>query len=233
MRNLAVIPARSGSKGLKDKNIKKLDGKPLLAYSIEVAQKTQLFDDIFVSTDSIEYARIAEEWGASVPFLRGPTLATDTASSWDVLREAVTRYQNCNKTFDTVALLQPTSPLRTAQDIQEGYRILVEKDAEAVVAVCEVDHSPLWCNILPPDACLGGFLSPDVLVPRQKLPVHYRVNGALYIVRTDFLMKSDNLYGDKSFATIMAKDHSVDIDDEMDFKLAEVLIAETKGGKTL
>lgn len=226
MKNLAVIPARSGSKGLKDKNIKILNGKPLLVYTIEAAKQSGLFEEIFVSTDSEKYAKIALEWGANVPFMRRDELATDTTSSWEVVKNAIITYQEMGKKFETVALLQPTSPLRTAEDIIAGYNMMKEKDANIVVAVCEVDHSPLWSNILPQDLSFINFINQDLVnKPRQKLPTYYRVNGALYIAKTEYLMSANNnIYADKSFAFVMSKEHSVDIDDELDFVIAEALI---------
>lgn len=124
MKNLAIIPARSGSKGLKDKNIKLLNGKPLLAYSVEAAKNSEIFEEIHVSTDTILYADIAIEYGASVPFLRSGKNSTDTASSWDVVRETISKYEEMGRVFDTVTLLQPTTPLRTADNIKEAYEIL-------------------------------------------------------------------------------------------------------------
>lgn len=224
MRNLAIIPARSGSKGLKDKNIKLLNGKPLLAYSIEAAYKSKLFNEIMVSTDSDKYAQIAVAWGANVPFLRSSDLSTDTASSWDVVKETIERYREIGREFDTVALLQPTSPLRTSEDIIAGYSKMKEKDANAIVAVCETEHSPLWANTLPEDSSLTDFISKDVLnMPRQSLPTYYRINGALYIVKTEFLLSTNDIYSGRCYAVIMSKDHSIDIDNEIDFKLAEIL----------
>jgi CMP-N,N'-diacetyllegionaminic acid synthase len=225
VRNLAVIPARSGSKGLKDKNIRLLQGKPLIAYTIEAARQSGLFDEIFVSTDSEEYARIAVEWGAQVPFLRNQNLASDTASSWEVVREAVQNYKARGREFDTVALLQPTSPLRVADDIRNGYEQLQIRNANAVVGVCEVDHSPLWCNTLPEDNSLDHFLNPNVVNrPRQSLPTFFRINGALYLVQVDYLMQTGNLYEKNAYALIMSKENSLDIDDETDFRIAEVLM---------
>lgn len=225
MRNLAIIPARSGSKGLPDKNIKLLNGKPLIAYSIQAARNANLFDEIYVSTDSIQYAEIACEWGASVPFLRNKELSSDTASSWDAVKEALLKYKQSGKEFDTITLLQPTSPLRRAEDIINGYEVFQKKEAQAVVSVCEVDHSPLWCNILPQDHSLANFLNKDLLnVPRQSLKTYYRINGALYIVDKECLMSGEDIYNDKCFAVIMSKDHSVDIDDAFDFKVAESLL---------
>lgn len=227
MRNLAIIPARSGSKGLKDKNIKLLNGKPLLAYTIEAAKKSGLFNEIMVSTDSREYADIAKKWGANVPFLRSDELSNDNASSWDVVKEVIERYRILGTEFDMVALLQPTSPLRTSNDIVEGYKVLKEKAANFVVGVCEMDHSPLWANTLPEDLSMENFIRPEVVkVPRQSIPTYYRINGALYIVKVDYLMRTPDIYGDRSFASIMKKENSIDIDDQMDFTIAEVLISE-------
>lgn len=227
MRNIAVIPARSGSKGLKDKNIKLLNGKPLIVYTIEAAQKSNLYDEIFVSTDSVEYAKIALELGANVPFLRSEELSSDTASSWDVVKDAVLNYKKIGKEFDTVALLQPTSPLRKFDDIINGYNQMKKKDANAVVAVCEVDHSPLWCNTLPEDDSLQNFLNQELIrMPRQSLPTYYRINGALYIVKTEWLMSTENIYKEKCYAIVMSKENSIDIDDAIDFKIAEAMISQ-------
>lgn len=225
MKNLALIPARSGSKGLKDKNIMNLNGKPLMVYTIEAAREAGVFDEIMVSTDSEVYAKIAMTHGAKVPFLRPSELATDDASTWDVARDVIRAYEELGKKFDTVAVLQPTSPLRRAADIQAGYKTLVERDANLVVAVCEAEHSPLWSNILPEDLSLAGFLDPAVVkAPRQSLKKYYRINGALYIVKTSHLMKNSDLYDHRSYAVVMPKERSVDIDDRVDFLVAESLI---------
>lgn len=225
MKNLAIIPARSGSKGLKDKNIKLLNGKPMIAYTIEAAKKSKMFDEIFVSTDSEKYSKIAVKWGASVPFLRNESLSTDTASSWDVVKNSIVNYKKLGKKFDTIALLQPTSPLRTSDDIIAGYNKMKEKNANIIVGVCEVDHSPLWSNILPKDNSLKGFINQNLIkTPRQGLPTYYRINGALYIVKTKYLMSTEYIYEDKGFAIIMSREHSIDIDDKMDFIIAESMI---------
>lgn len=225
VKNIAIIPARSGSKGLKDKNIRILNGKPLIAYTIEAAQKSNLFDTILVSTDSEEYAKIACEFGANVPFLRNAELSSDIASSWDVVKDVLMKYRENGEEFDTVALLQPTSPLRTFEDIIKGYKIMKGKKANTIVAVCEVDHSPLWSNTLPEDHSVTNFIDCRLeKTPRQSLPTYYRINGALYIVKTDYLMSAGNIYNEKSFAFIMSKERSIDIDDLMDFKIAEILM---------
>ena len=221
---LAIIPARSGSKGLKDKNIKELDGKPMMAYTIEAAVKSNVFDVIHVSTDSEIYAQIARKYGAEVPFLRNANYATDIASSWDVVRYVLNEYKTLGMGFSVVALLQPTTPLRTAEDIVGAYELLLEKNANAVVAVCEVDHSPLWSDVLPEDRNMKGFVEVKYReTPRQQLPPYYRVNGAIYLVKTSMLDNLANLYDYNCYAYIMDKERSIDIDDENDFKFAEFM----------
>lgn len=224
MKNIAIITARSGSKGLPDKNIKELCGKPLLAYSVEAALQSGMFETVHVSTDSEKYANIAREAGADVPFLRDALTASDTAGSWDVVREVLEKYRVLGQEFDTVTLLQPTSPLRTAQDICDGYKLFCDKDALSVIAVCEMEHSPLWSNTLPEDCCMAGFLSKVENVPRQQLATYYRINGALYIVETEAVMKKENLYGERSFALVMPQERSIDIDTALDFMIAETIM---------
>lgn len=225
MRNIAVIPARSGSKGLKDKNIKILKGKPLMAYTIEAARKSNLFNEIFVSTDSVEYGAIAREFGASVPFLRSEELSSDNASSWDVVKDALLTYKKLGKEFDTVALLQPTSPLRNSDDIVNAYDQMKNKNANAVVAVCEVDHPPLWCNTLPEDDSMVNFIRKDIRNrPRQQLDTYYRINGALYIAKVPIVLGKKDIYETKSFAYKMDRKRSIDIDNELDFKIAQMIM---------
>lgn len=224
MSNLAVILARSGSKGLKDKNIKELAGKPLLAYTVEAAIESGKYDIVHVSTDSELYADIAKKYGADVPFLRDEELAGDKSSSWDALRFVVTEYEKLGKSFDTVTLLQPTSPLRDANDIQNAFDIYESKNATAVVSVCEVDHSPLVCNTLPEDGSLYGFIDLNKVGRRQDMKPYYRINGAIYIQKTNLLMDNTSIYSEGSYAYVMDKRHSVDIDDEVDFTIAQAII---------
>ncbi len=225
MRNIAIIPARSGSKGLKDKNIKILNKKPMIQYTIESAIQSNMFDEIMVSTDSNLYAEIAVECGAKVPFLRSEKYSNDTASSWDVVKEVLYKYEKMGKKFDTVTLLQPTSPLRSKDDIINAYNLFREKEANTVVSVCEVDHSPLLCNTLNDDLCMDNFLDKNVVnSPRQKLGTYYRLNGAIYIVNVEFLKNNEYIYENKSYASVMSKENSIDVDDITDFKIAEALI---------
>ena len=225
MRNIAVIPARSGSKGLRDKNIKPLNGKPLLAYSIEAARKSGMYSCIHVSTDSEKYAKIAMEHGADVPFLRSGALSTDTASTWDAMKFVLEEYKRLGQEFDTITVLQPTSPLRDCQDICGAFAFFEEKRANMVSSVCEMEHSPLWSNTLPEDLSMRDFEDEDLaFLPRQSLPTYYRENGAIYILKTEHLFESDHLYKEGCFAYVMDATHSVDIDGELDFMVAETLL---------
>lgn len=225
-KNLAVIPARSGSKGLKDKNIKELNGKPLLAYSIEAARESGIFDRIHVSTDAERYAEIARAYRAHVPFLRSPETASDTASTWDAVRFVLKEYEKLGERFDTVTVLQPTSPLRTADDITGAFRQFWEKKANMISSVCEMEHSPLWSNTLPEDLSMENFEDESLaFLPRQSLPVYYRENGAIYIVKVQHLFSASNIYKDKCYAYIMEQSHSVDIDGAVDFAIAQAMLA--------
>lgn len=224
MNNLAIIPARSGSKGLKDKNIKLLNGLPLVAHSIHAALQSGMFSHVMVSTDSSVYAKVATDNGAEVPFLRDTRSATDKASSWDVVREVLNKYQQQGITFDTVALLQPTSPLRTAEDICNAYQLYAAKNAKTVVAVCEMEHSPLWSNTLPESLSMDGFLSKATNRQRQQLDTYYRINGAIYIVDVANFMAGNEIYGADSYAYVMPAGRSIDIDTALDFTIAEAVL---------
>lgn len=224
MKHIAVITARSGSKGLKDKNIKLLNGKPLLAYSIEAARQAGVFDCVHVSTDSKQYADIARQYGADVPFLREASLSTDTAGTWDVLRAVIRKYAQLGKEFDTITLLQPTSPLRDQTDIKGAFDLFEEKEADSVVSVCEMEHSPKLCNTLGPDNSMNGFVDLSKVGRRQDMGTYYRLNGAIYIQKTSLLMEQGNLYGKKSYAYVMSQEHSVDIDTALDFIIAETIM---------
>ena len=210
---IAIIPARSGSKGLKDKNIKDLNGKPLIAYTIEAAKKSEVFDKIIVSTDSEKYAEISKMYGAEVPFLRSVENSADKSSSWDVVREVLS---NLTENYDIIVLLQPTSPLRTFVHIKESLNLFFEKNADTVCSVCETDHPIYWCNTLNETLLMKNFIKKEHNIPRQQLPKSYTLNGSIYICKSKNINELD-FNSDKSFAYIMPKINSIDIDDELDF----------------
>lgn len=226
MSRIAIIPARSGSKGLKDKNIKMMCGKPLLAYSIQAAKDSGCFDTIMVSTDSEQYAEIARSNGAEVPFLRSAETSGDKAGSWDVVKEVLKKYESFGKEFQNVCLLQPTSPLRTSEDIKKAYQLYENKQAGIVISVCEVEHPVEWCNTLDETLSLDKFIDRQKDVQRQEQRKSYRLNGAIYIVDTMELYKDTFLYREGSYAYIMDLVRSYDIDTELDFKIAEMLMKE-------
>lgn len=228
MKAIAIIPARSGSKGLHDKNIKLLNGKPLIAYTINAAIESNCFENIMVSTDSDKYADISKDNGAEVPFLRTEELSGDSASSWDVVREVLSKYKSMGQIFDYVALLQPTSPLRDYMDIVNAFKVLDNECVTNVVSVVEVEHPVQWCFELPQNGSMENFAnSPYSNMRRQELAKNYRENGAIYIVDAKKIMdKEYNLYADACHAYIMSQDKSVDIDTQIDFVIAEALMKE-------
>lgn len=232
MKNIAIITARSGSKGIKDKNIKDLCGQPLMAYSIEAAIRSGKFDEIMVSTDSEKYAEIAIKYHAKVPFLRSQKNSSDSASSWDTVEEVLTEYKKKGQLYDSFCLLQPTSPLRTAEDIVLAYDIFEKKSAGAVVSVCETEHSPLLCGKLPKDNQFTNFVDSTLLKRRQDMDKFYRINGAIYIVDCKKFSNNLNLYTEGNYAYIMPRDRSVDIDSDIDFEIAKILFLHQNSEKS-
>ena len=222
---LAIIPARSGSKRLPNKNILNLAGKPLIAWTIEEAKKSKYIDKIVVSTDSEQIAEISTQYGAEIPFLRPAELAQDTTSSIDVIKYCL---ENIKENFDYLMLLQPTSPLRTSEDIDNAINLL-DENTLAVVSVCETEHSPLWSNTLPEDLSMENFLRPEVKNKRsQDLPKYYRLNGAIYIAEINYFYRYNSFFGHKTKALIMKQEHSIDIDTKLDFLFSEIIIKQKK-----
>lgn len=226
MKTIAIIPARSGSKGLKDKNITPVCGRPLIDYTIKAALESGCFDTVMVSTDSEHYASISKECGAEVPFLRSEFTSSDVAGTWDAVREVLANYQSLGKSFDYVAVLQPTSPLRTKEDIQGAYAMLQSPDVHNVVSVTETAHPVQWCFELDDTCSLAEFAkSPYSAMRRQELKKHYQENGAVYLVDAEKIMDSNyNLYEDSCCAYIMERSHSVDIDEEIDLVIAKAML---------
>ena len=226
MKSIAIIPARSGSKGLPDKNIRQVNGKPLIAYTIEAALQSGCFETVHVSTDSEKYAEIARQYGADIPFLRSEALAGDTSSTWTVVSEVLEKYAASGKLFDAFMILQPTSPLRTEQNIREAFQLFKEKKAASVISVCEADHSPLKYKTIPASGSLEHFSDRRADRPRQQIEKYYLINGAMYLVRiTGKTHFPSDVYADNSFAYYMNRIDSIDIDDEQDLLLAEYLLS--------
>ena len=197
-----------------------------MVYSIDAALKSKLFHEVMVSTDSDVYADIAKNAGANVPFFRSTESSSDFASSWDTVREVLTNYKEMGQDFDTVCLLQPTSPLRKVEDITNAYRCFSDYKADSVIGVCEAEHSPIWINTLPKSMRMDNFVNIDAQGKgRQELGKYYRINGAVYIVYAKTILENRSIYYN-SIAYIMPQKRSIDIDCILDFKVAEVFLQE-------
>ncbi|SET86608.1 cytidylyltransferase domain-containing protein [Lacrimispora sphenoides] len=221
---LAIIPARSGSKGIIDKNIREINHKPLMAYTVEACKRSGIFDDIVVSTDSVKYAEIAERFGASVPFLRPKELAADQASSNDVILHVINGLRQLGKAFDCFMLLQPTSPLRNEIHIMKSADILLENDADSVVSIRKSDSHSYLTVELTEEGRVKALFSDKKQVRRQDVPPEYRINGAIYLALTSYFMKHRSFYEGKTLPYLMNAFDSIDIDDDFQLKIAELLL---------
>ncbi len=225
MINIAIIPARGGSKRLPGKNIKLLAGKPLIAWTIEAALDSKVFDHVFVSTDCGEIAKVSKDFGAEVPFLRPAELASDTATTNDVVTHLVEWFEKeYDKEVTTVAILQPTSPLRNVQHIQEAFALMGNENTKAVVSVCELEYPIQFCNQLALDGSMNGFMKPEHQKRSQDLAIYYRLNGALYLFKREYVNNLNKLYSEGTYSYIMTSQSSADIDTKEDFTLAEFFI---------
>jgi CMP-N-acetylneuraminic acid synthetase len=225
----SIIPARGGSKRLPHKNILLLNNKPLIWYTIEASLKSKYIKETIVSTDSIEIINSIKSFDIKV-IKRPKKLATDTAKTSDVIMHVL---KNISTYPSYIVLLQPTSPLRTSTHIDAAIDFLKNKNADAVVSVCETDHNPLWCNTLPTDLSMKNFLIEEIRNKRsQELQKYYRINGAIYICKTTRFLEEKTLFlKDNIFAYIMKKEDSVDIDEKIDLIMAETLLKLNFKGK--
>jgi pseudaminic acid cytidylyltransferase len=227
--NIAIIPARGGSKRLPGKNIKLLSDKPLIAWTIEAALESNIFDHVFVSTDCDEIAQVSKAFGAEVPFLRPAEIATDNATTNDVVTHLVEWFEKeHNKEVTTIAILQPTSPLRNSLHIREAVNLLKEKSARAIISVCKLEHSIQLCNKLNRNGSMEGFIVPQNIQRTQDLETYFRLNGAIYLFKRQYVDKLDTLYSAGSYAYIMDVNSSIDIDTKDDFELAKFYLSNLK-----
>lgn len=223
--NIAIIPARGGSKRLPGKNIKLLAGKPMIAWTIEAALESGIFDHVLVSTDSKDIANVAAEFGAQVPFIRPQHLATDEATTNDVVTHLVEWFENeYQVNVEKVAILQPTSPLRNAEHIREAASLMNDKSASAIVSVCEMEHPIQFCNQLGAEGSMNGFIKPENIKRTQDLKPYYRLNGALYFFKRNYVNKLHEIYSEGTYSYVMSSSSSIDVDVEEEFTLAEYYI---------
>lgn len=223
-RILAIIPARAGSKGIKDKNIIDLNGKPLIAYSIEAAKKSKYIDRIVVSTDGEKIATVAREWGAEVPFLRPNYLASDTAKTIDAMVHCIETLKEMGDEYDYVVLLQPTQPLRTAKHIDEAIEQLISSGEESLVSISKVKHHPILIRTLDDTGHVVNLLNTSSTQRRQDFPDYYKVNGAIYINKLNENFNLETSLNDNRLAYVMNEKYDVDIDELLDLKIAELLL---------
>jgi CMP-N,N'-diacetyllegionaminic acid synthase len=218
---IAIIPARGGSKGLVNKNIKFLCGKPLIAWTIEAALQCEFITKVIVNTDSKNIAKIALKYGAEVPFIRPSELGDDSATSSDVIQHTVEQLQLEN---ETILLLQPTSPLRTKTHISEAFKKFTKDCSDSLVSISPLDKNPLWSYWLDNNKITPVCETEKVSTLRQDLPPAYALNGAIYIFTVDFFKKNNAFFNNKSNHFIMNKSSSIDIDDKIDFELAKIIM---------
>lgn len=222
--SLCVIPARCGSKGLKDKNILDLNGKPVLAYTIEACKQSGIFEKIYVATDSEVYADIACSYGAEVPFLEPDVMAGDTVSSTDPV---IYFYEQIGKVEELLWCLQPTSPLRSAEDIIEAYKIMEkDKECEYVLGTTVIDpHYFHWALQDKENGMAELYFGKEMLVDRSDLKdIVYRPNGAIKVGRTNSVLNSRTYFGDNIKRVEMPENRSIHIRSRMDFELCKLLL---------
>lgn len=213
---LALITARGGSKGLPRKNILLAAGKPLVSWTIGAAISAECVDRVVLSSDDHEIMDAARSAGCDVPFSRPAHLASDVATSIDVVLHALDQLPG----YEYVVLLQPTSPLRTAADIDAAFKLMIESGAPSCVSACEVDQSPYLMFRIKDGSKVERLLPEDCRVTRrQDLPPIYVLNGAIYIARVDWLKQSKNFLGEGCVAYVMQKERSLDIDNAQDFEV--------------
>ena len=216
---LAIIPARGGSKRLPNKNILDLAGKPMIAWTIEAAKASKYIDEIIVTSDSSTILKIANKLSVNT-VERPKILASDTASTYDVIQHVVS---NLKKHYNYILLLQPTSPLRSENHIDEAIEFLNTKSANAVISVCKTPHVPKWSNTLPSNGSLENFLKSDLVNKRsQDYDDFYSLNGAIYICKVESLLKEKSLFlKENIFAYIMDRQSSIDVDEAIDLDLCK------------
>ena len=225
---LALIPARGGSKSIPRKNIKDLCGKPLIFYTIDAAKEAKSIDHIILSTDDEKVVSVCKEYDCDidVPFMRPPELATDGALAID---NYIYTIERLNKEFkykyQEFVVLQPTSPLRNAMDIDNAIQIYLEKDADSVISVSEAIYPPLWAKKIDKNGVLKNYFNiENINKNRQELEKTYVPNGAVFVFRFSLLKERYSYYSEKTYPYIMPKERSIDIDNYIDFKFAEFMM---------
>ena len=222
-----IIPARGGSKGIPRKNIKPLNGKPVIAYSIEASLGCDSITGTYVSTEDDEIAEISERYGASI-IERPQELAEDESSSIDVMLHALDCLEDAGRLPDAFVLLQPTSPLRTSEDIENAIGLFDINGCDSLVSVSMLNHQALLNFSLKGDYLVQNTDESYFNKRRQDMPTYYCLNGAIYITTPEFIRKNKSFYGNRTIPYIMPEERSADLDTPFDFKFIEFLLGEKK-----
>jgi CMP-N-acetylneuraminic acid synthetase len=219
----AIITARGGSKGIPRKNVREVCGKPLIAYSIEAALNCSIIDDCYVTTDDREIKDTATLWGAQV-IDRPAELASDTALSSDAVAHALQFLQERRRFPDYFVLLQPTSPLRTANHLEECLNGFLQSGMKCAVSITEAEHHPWKMLLAMPQGIQPLQDHHSLESPRQLLPKAYRINGAIYSMSSEIFLKNKSFYIEPAFTYMMSQEDSLDIDSEIDLKILEMIL---------
>ncbi len=221
MKNIAIIPMRKGSTRLKNKNFKDFFGKPIFLYTLEYAKKCGLFDEIFISTDSLEIKKISEENGFQCPYLRPDELASDNAQLNEVIKYTLDFLTSKGKNFDNICMLWGTAPMRTDKDIANGYEMLIADDAEAVVGITEY-YQPVLCAMsIEKEGWLKPLFPEQQMLPSSQMPVTVVDNSAFCWIKTEAFHRHGTWLPPKIKGYMMPVYYSTDIDTAADWALAE------------
>ncbi|MBC8578964.1 acylneuraminate cytidylyltransferase family protein [Zhenhengia yiwuensis] len=224
---LAIIPARGGSKGIKNKNIVDLCNRPLISYSIIAALESKYIDKVVVSTDSEEIAEVARNYDAEVPFLRPKEFASDTAKTIDAVMHCIETLEEMGQTYDYLVLLQPTQPLRQAYHIDEAIELLMDKDEVSLISVRRVIDHPILIRTIDEVGNGVNLMNQSSTQRRQDFKQYYKVNGSIYINKIDQLTYETSL-NDNKVCYIMEDQYDIDIDEHFDLSIAELKLTNLK-----
>jgi CMP-N,N'-diacetyllegionaminic acid synthase len=223
---LGVIPARGGSKGVPRKNLREVGGKPLIAWTIENSKKAKYIDRIILSSEDSEIISVAKQWECDVPFVRPEELALDDTPGIDPVLHAINLLA---EEYDYVVLLQPTSPLRTADDMDRCIELCFSRNAPACVSVTEMEKSPYWMYTVDTEGHLHNLLKINkIFQRRQDMPKVFALNGAVYVAEIRWLIKTRTFVTDQTVAYAMPRERSLDIDTEMDLRFCDVIMQESQ-----
>ncbi len=221
MKNLAIIPARGGSKRIPRKNIKEFLGKPIIAYSIKAALDSKLFDEVMVSTDDAEIAAIARQTGAIVPFMRSEKNSADLSSTVDVLEEVLLEYSKLGRNFDFFCCIYPAAPLVSAQRLKQAYEVLLSSDVDSVFPIMRFGY-PIWRGLKMENGYTSMIWPENYDKRSQDLPAAYHDVGQFYFMRSASLLVKKKIFTDKTIGIEIPESEAQDIDNEEDWKMAEL-----------